>query len=66
MNRYGAIALIVAVPVTVTIGLLSTPYPLPSSIEAPTVCVEDQPCWDCSSMGNLRCGPTVERSSIER
>lgn len=19
-------------------------------------CMEDQPCWDCSSMGNLICG----------
>ena len=19
-------------------------------------CLEDQPCWDCSSMGNLICG----------
>lgn len=19
-------------------------------------CMEDQPCWDCSSMGNLMCG----------
>lgn len=20
-------------------------------------CQEDQPCWDCSSMGNAQCGP---------
>jgi len=25
---------------------------------APTVpCQEDEPCWDCSTMGNLICGP---------
>ena len=22
------------------------------------VCYEDQPCWDCTSMGNRICGPT--------
>lgn len=23
-----------------------------------TVCQEDDPCWDCATMGNLICGPT--------
>lgn len=22
-----------------------------------TVCYEDQPCWDCHTMGNRICGP---------
>lgn len=25
--------------------------------EAPEVCHEDMPCWDCETMGNLTCGP---------
>lgn len=29
---------------------------LAPSYSAP--CMEDQPCWDCSSMGNLMCGVT--------
>ena len=24
-----------------------------------TVCTEDMDCWDCSTMGNLICGPTT-------
>jgi hypothetical protein len=23
-----------------------------------TTCVEDMPCWDCTTMGNRICGPT--------
>ena len=26
-----------------------------------TVCLEDQPCWDCSTMGNHQCGTDPER-----
>jgi hypothetical protein len=26
---------------------------------AAVLCMEDQPCWDCSTMGNLICGPTT-------
>lgn len=31
------------------------------TIEAPptTICHEDMPCWDCSTMGNMICGPTT-------
>lgn len=25
----------------------------------PAVCHEDEPCWDCETMGNRICGPTV-------
>jgi hypothetical protein len=28
-------------------------------------CVEDMPCWDCSTMGNLRCGPVITPAGIE-
>lgn len=35
-------------------------------IQAPTTttttvahCDEDQPCWDCATMGNLICGPVT-------
>jgi hypothetical protein len=24
---------------------------------APTVCVEGDPCWNCTTMGNKLCGP---------
>ncbi|WP_051790997.1 hypothetical protein [Amycolatopsis jejuensis] len=31
-----------------------TPHPAPS----PSVqCEEDEPCWDCHTMGNRQCGP---------
>ncbi len=26
-----------------------------------TTCEEDEPCWECDSMGNLICGPTPVR-----
>lgn len=26
-----------------------------------TACQEDDPCWDCATMGNLVCGPVVNR-----
>lgn len=26
-------------------------------------CQEDQPCWDCSTMGNRQCGPERNRGS---
>lgn len=58
MSRYGAVGAIIAIPVAVVVGLFSSPDP-GSSIEAP-VCVEDMDCWDCSSMGNLVCGPDVD------
>lgn len=28
----------------------------------PLRCEEDEPCWDCATMGNRICGPTVLRS----
>lgn len=26
--------------------------------KASTVCAEDDPCWNCATMGNKLCGPT--------
>jgi hypothetical protein len=26
---------------------------------APVDCAEDDPCWDCATMGNLICGPQL-------
>jgi LPXTG-motif cell wall-anchored protein len=33
--------------------------------EPPIPCQEDEACWDCSTMGNLVCGPTATRVSTE-
>ena len=32
----------------------------PTTTVPPAVCQEDEPCWDCETMGNRICGPTVE------
>lgn len=40
-----------------------TPTTLLSSMTSDDVCHEDEPCWDCSTMGNLVCGP-VEASPL--
>lgn len=40
----------------------STPTPTPTTVETEIgtaisiVCEEDQPCWDCTTMGNQICG----------
>lgn len=43
-------------------GAYSLPEPVqPASgpaVEAP-VCQEDEPCWDCETMGNRVCGPVM-------
>ena len=31
---------------------------------ASTRCEEDQPCWDCETMGNRICGPTTTFSEM--
>jgi len=31
---------------------------VPTTPPTTTVCMEDMPCWDCNTMGNLVCGPT--------
>lgn len=35
--------------------------PTPGAPDEPVaVCQEDEPCWDCETMGNRICGPTTE------
>lgn len=36
----------------------SAPFTLPPVLAAAAQCVEDEPCWDCETMGNLICGTT--------
>lgn len=33
------------------------PRPAPIVRTAPVRCAEDDPCWNCSTMGNRVCGP---------
>ena len=42
------------------------PAPAPATVTTPTAtatptatCQEDEPCWDCATMGNKVCGPVV-------
>ena len=46
------------------IGPVAPPLEPPPSTTTttvpPAVCQEDEPCWDCETMGNRICGPTVE------
>lgn len=37
----------------------------PSPTQVTTTCQEDQPCWDCETMGNGVCGPAVPPPSTE-
>lgn len=40
---------------TITIGM---PLALqPVFMQADQICMEDEACWDCASMGNEVCGP---------
>jgi hypothetical protein len=34
--------------------------PQPDTMPETTVCVEDMACWNCTTMGNLICGPDVD------
>jgi hypothetical protein len=47
-------------PVEPPLGPPTTTTTLPPE-EPPVVvtCQEDEPCWDCETMGNRICGPTV-------
>lgn len=35
--------------------------PVVPSAKPVTACMEDEPCWDCSTMGNLICGPITQQ-----
>lgn len=42
---------------TTTVDLATDVPPVPSTTSVP--CQEDQPCWDCTQMGNQICGTTT-------
>lgn len=42
------------VALALTLGLLGVAV---HRADAAEVCHEDQPCWDCETMGNRICGP---------
>lgn len=43
---------------------VGTPTPPPITVTS-TTCQEDEPCWDCETMGNLICGTTSLTPAIE-
>lgn len=44
-------------PVSPTHNTRETTQPVPVQATQPT-CEEDEPCWNCHTMGNKQCGPT--------
>ncbi len=58
-----------AAAIAAALASLLTPAPQPTTppthteviSPAPFVpaCQEDEPCWDCSTMGNQQCGPVI-------
>jgi hypothetical protein len=37
---------------------MTAPDPVPVTWHTDPGCQEDEPCWDCATMGNRICGPT--------
>lgn len=67
-ERFAAVAIAGAVAVFGGQGVraLLTPGPAREPVAA---CQEDDPCWDCRTMGNLVCGPlgpSAERPECDR
>lgn len=64
MNFPRTIALPLAALAVIGAGLTigaSLPDPSPApGVGVSTPCQEDQPCWDCSLMGNHICGPLTD------
>lgn len=52
-------ACVVATTTTTVTPTTTTVAPTTTTVSA-VPCQEDEPCWDCSTMGNQICGPTVE------
>lgn len=47
-----------AAAVTLAITLTTSQCEPPDQNQQPTTkCAEDDPCWDCRTMGDKRCGP---------
>lgn len=42
-------------------GTPPTTYKEPTPHQQRLACQEDEPCWDCETMGNKVCGVTAER-----
>lgn len=60
----GAMALVSGVPVLTANSVSAAPvFQAPiKTLELPlhtTECQEDEPCWDCHTMGNKICGPDI-------
>lgn len=52
--------LLAAVLVLAACDFTITPEDIKRTLEqAP--CAEDEPCWDCETMGNRICGPNAQR-----
>lgn len=59
----GLAAIVAAVGVVSALPASAEPAPQRISevvTEAPALCQEDEPCWDCETMGNKVCGPAAE------
>jgi hypothetical protein len=37
----------------------------PAGQAEPAACMEDMPCWDCATMGNLICGPSEQSPNAD-
>ena len=62
MTSKNAIALVSSAWIlggTLAGGLVLGPavHAAPTTSATSAACEEDQPCWDCRTMGNLECGP---------
>jgi hypothetical protein len=62
MNRHRLIATLAATVAISTTGAAWAITPGPTTTQhagsdVPPACQEDQPCWDCQTMGNRICGP---------
>ena len=42
---------------SLAIGLHEAGWAMATADQAPETCQEDQACWDCTTMGNMECGP---------
>lgn len=63
MKRTAAVIAAAVLTATLTHAALTTAYSTThptdgrTSLSIPATCQEDDPCWDCHSLGNRVCGP---------
>ena len=57
---YGFAAGVVALLVTLTSGCANDLRQTVTE-KVPVECQEDEPCWDCETMGNRICGPLPQQ-----